>query len=125
MANFTFTSIFDVGDKVFLKSNLDSFLDTTNNMEGFLNIDGNKQVLKIKEVVFISYFEIDNQGNQINKEKILYNLVQNSIPEDSYTSVEEDVFINGIEEDGLYSYDEGKDKINQKIADFQDYLNNL
>lgn len=124
MANFTFSSLFDVGDKVFLKSNLDDFLDTTGTMEGFLSFDGNKLIMTVEEIVFISYLETNNSGQQVQQTKILYNLKANNyIPNPDYTAVDETVFVKGIEETNLYSYDEGKTKINEKIASFQNYLN--
>lgn len=125
MADFTVSSLFNIGDKVFLKSNLDDFLDTNGSMEGFLNFDGNKLIMTVEEIVFIVYFETDSLSQQTQQIKVLYNLKANNyVPNPDYTAVDETVFIKGIEETGLYSYEEGKNLINQKISNFQNYLNN-
>jgi len=111
------TTRFNVGDKVWHKSFLDNYLSASEESRPFIEFYIPYMLYKIKDIKV----EIRLDGTSA----VLYSLDFYITPSPKFTSIQSPPQITDIYEENLYSFEEGVNAINSKIADFQNYLLSL
>lgn len=114
---------YDIGDIVWLKSDLDTYAS-------FNPPEQNRWwiYLKIPMMLYrvVQILVRKNPDNSLTKlYAIELFLPESKIVADETSAVEMKSVLTSIEEDSLYGFQEGLEIINSKIEDFKDYLNNI
>jgi len=115
----TVTTKFDIGDKVWVKSQLDKYLETTNNMDLFLSFYVPHMLFEITDI------KVTASQQSGEEELIVYDLEFTVPASDVYTATVQMTGRNNITEDNLYSLEEGRTAIKNKLTDFETNLDAL